>query len=129
MACTVDSMPLSWMTVVAVTDASTVFIPATEWVSCSGVTSAKGWGEMANRTGLLSATPAVQFANDVRSPQASATSVGVALTATGVSDPNGNTTLSTGSFKYLRAGWNVTLTSGTSVGTAVVAGLIQLIRS
>jgi hypothetical protein len=121
-------MPLSWMTVVAVSDATVVFVPATEWISCAGVVAAKGWGELANRTGLLSVTPAVQLANDVRNPNASATAVGVALTANGVSDPNGSTTLSTGSFKYLRAGWNVTLTSGSSVGTGVVAGIIQLLQ-
>jgi hypothetical protein len=120
---------MEWMTVIAVTDAAAVFVPASAWLPCAGVTAAKGWGELAHRTGNLSVTPAVQFANDVRAPNLSATAVGAAMIAAGVSDPNGNTTLSTGAFKYLRVGWNVVLTSGSSVGSGVVSGVIELIRS
>ncbi|MEQ1569934.1 MAG: sigma 54-interacting transcriptional regulator, partial [Myxococcota bacterium] len=53
------------------------------------------WGELRGKTGSFQAKPAVQFANDVRSPGA-ATAVGVAISADGVSDPSTYVTLSSG---------------------------------
>jgi hypothetical protein len=37
--------------------------------------------------------------------------------------------VSTGSFRYIRAGWNVTLSSTTTLATAAVGGVVELIRN
>lgn len=84
---------------------------------------------MRGRNGNITATPAVQLANDVHDPGGTATSVGATMSADGPSDPNGNTTLSTGSYRFARAGWNVTLSAGTTLATAAVAGGVALMRS
>ncbi len=103
-----------------------VFIPAGPWVSAANLSAAKGHGEMRGRTNQFQAQPAVQFANDVRNPTTS-TAVGSLITGDGVSDPNGNTALSTGSVKYARPGWLVSLVSGTTLATAQLAGVVELI--
>jgi hypothetical protein len=129
MACSVTELVLGWMTVAWNSNASSVFLPATSWVSADGVTGAKGWGEMRGRNGQITATPAVQLTNDVHDPPTTATAVGATMSADGPSDPNGTTALSTGGYRYARGGWIVTLSSTTTLSTAVVAGGIALIRA
>lgn len=129
MACTVDRLTLEWMLVAAIAT-GVVFIPAGPWVSAAGVTSAKGWGEMRGKNGNIGVTPAVQFTNDVHDPGASnVTAVGTQMTTDNVSDPNGNTALASGSFRFVRPGWNVALSAGAVLATAAVGGTIELIRS
>lgn len=127
MACDSSSLYMGWMTVAAAST-TPVFIPATEWGDALGVALAKGWGEARGRNGNVTATPAVQFANDPRNASGAGTAVGATLSADGVSDPNGNTTVSSGSNKYVRGGWNVALSSGTTLATMTVSGVIQIIR-
>lgn len=129
MSCTVDRIVMAWM-MVASNTTTVVFIPASGWMDAAGITSGKGWGEMRGKNGNIGATPAVQFTNDPHDPgTGNVTPVGAQITADGVSDPNGNTALSSGSFRYVRAGWNVALSSGATLATASVAGVIELIRS
>jgi hypothetical protein len=103
-----------------------VFVPAGPWQPADNVTAAKGWRELRGKTGNFQAEPAVQVANDVRSPGA-ATAVGSALTADGVSDPNGHVVVTTASSKYIRPGWLVSLTSGTTLAFGSLAGVVVLI--
>jgi hypothetical protein len=103
-----------------------VFIPAGPWLSASNLVSAKGWGELRGKLGNFQAKPAVQVANDVRSPGAS-TAVGPAITADGVSDPSGNVAVTAGTSKYVRPGWLVSLTAAGSLSTGNLAGQIDLI--
>jgi hypothetical protein len=81
---------------------------------------------MRGKNGNIQVKPAVQVANDVRNP-GTATAVGATVTADGVSDPNANTALTTGSAKYARVGWLVSLTSGATLATASLAGTVELI--
>jgi hypothetical protein len=115
--------------VVAWNSNTTAFMPASGWEDAAGITGARGWGEMRCRNGNITATPAVQFANDPRNPDATATGVGSTLSADGVSDPNGITALSSTTKKLARAGWNLSLTSGTVLSTAWVSGAVDLIRN
>jgi len=120
----VQQQYLAWMGCVAVS-ATEVFIPAGPWLSAANVTAAKGWGELRGRTGNFQAKPAVQLANDVRSP-GSAIQVGAAITSDGVSDPSGNTAVSSGTSKYVRVGWLVSLTSGSTLAGGALAGTVEL---
>jgi hypothetical protein len=125
MACNVQTMRMIWTGYSAISTTE-VFIPAGPWASAANVSGARGHGEMRGKTGNFQARPAVQVANDTRSP-GTATAVGSGLAADGVSDPNGITALTTGSSKYIRPGWLVSLTSGTTLGTAQLGGAIDLI--
>jgi hypothetical protein len=112
------------------TNLSTIFIPATGWQDATGVTFARGYGEMRGRNGNVTATPAVQTTNDVHDPGGSSTTpVGSTISTDGVSDPNGANAVSTGSARFIRGGWLVTLSSTTNLATAAVAGVIELIRN
>ena len=83
---------------------------------------------MRNRNGNLTATPAIQLTNDTHDPGTSSTAVGSTVSADGVSDPNGVTTVSTGAYRFVRPGWNVVLSAGTTLATASVTGVVELIR-
>lgn len=102
-----------------------VFVPAGGWVPTRNVQSARGWGELRNRTGLFQARPAVQVANDVRSP-GTVTAVGAMISADGVSDPTAPVSISSSTTsKYMRVGWLVSLTSGNTLGTGALAGVVE----
>lgn len=125
MACNTTQNWLVWMGLAA-TSVTEVFIPAGGWENAGNVTGGRGWGELRGRTGNFQVKPAVQLANDVRSPGA-ATAVGSALSADGVSDPGAVTALSTGASRYIRVGWLVSLTSGSTLGFGAAAGTVELI--
>ena len=84
---------------------------------------------MRARNGNVTAIPGIQLTNDVHSPGGSATSVGATMSADGVSDPSGVTAISTGAYRYVRGGWIVQLSSGGTLATAAVAGVIELLQS
>ena len=118
--------PLPWTTLAAVSTVA-VFVPSGAWESAAGVTGARASGEMRGKNGNAQAQPAVQVANDQRSPGA-ATGIGSTMTNDGVTDPvNPSTSLSTDGVKYLRTGWLVSLISGSNLATASVAGVIELL--
>ena len=129
MACSTKSVSLGWSLYAAIATGE-VFIPATGWMSATNVTAAKGWGELRGKTGNFQAKPAVQVANDVRSPGAS-TAVGGFVGGVGgvdgVSDPTGNVAVTAGTSKYIRAGWLVSLSSGTTLATGSLGGVVELI--
>jgi len=116
---------MSWAGYAAISTTE-LFIPAGPWASAANLSAAKGYGEMRGRTGQFQAKPAVQLANDVRSPSAG-TAVGATLTGDGVSDPNGNTAITSGTSKYVRPGWLVSLVTGSTLATAQLAGVVELI--
>ncbi len=109
------------MTLVAVGTAE-VFIPAGEWTSAAGVLAAKAWGELSGLNGNCQARPAVQLANDIRSPDA-ALGIGAVKTANGVLDPT-TLSLTTGSKASIRPGWLVSLSSGQTLASVSVLGTI-----
>ena len=125
MACNTKSVNLEWCLYAAIATGE-VFIPATGWMPAANVTAARGWGELRGKTGSFQGKPAVQVANDVRSPGAS-TAVGAAISSDGVSDPTGNVAVTAGSSKYIRAGWLVSLTSGATLATGSLGGVVELI--
>jgi hypothetical protein len=122
---TVSTQYMAWSGYNAAS-ASDVFIPAGPWISAANITAAKGYGELRGRTGNFQIKPAVQVANDVRSP-GSATQVGAAIAADGVSDPNGEQAVTTGTSKYIRVGWLVSNTSGSTLSFGAAAGIVELI--
>jgi hypothetical protein len=125
MGCETKSVIMAWQGVSAIATAP-VFVPAGGWMSAAGITAAKGWGELAGKTNQMQVTPAVQVANDIRSP-GTATAVGQSISGNGVSDPNGSASVTTGSSKYIRPGWLVQTTSGTTLSTGNVSGVIEFI--
>jgi hypothetical protein len=46
-----------------------------------------------------------------------------------VYDPNGVTSVASGSYRFIRAGWLVKLTSGSTLATANIAGVVELIQA
>ncbi len=118
---------MDWQGVSAIST-TPVFVPGGPWRSAAGITAGKGSGELAGKTNQINVTPAVQVTNDVRAPGAT-TAVGQGMSANGVSDPNGNTAITTGSSRYIRPGWLVNLTSGSTLSTGNVCGVIELISS
>lgn len=112
------------MTVATTVSATEVFIPAGEWESAAGVVSAKAWGEVRSLNGGLKVRPAVQLTNDVRSPD-SALPIGGQTAADGVIDPAAATVASAGKL-WIRVGWLVQLTSGSTLASAAVMGTVVL---
>jgi hypothetical protein len=122
----VVTISLAWTGYSAITTAK-VFVPCGNWGPAANLTGARGWGELRGKTGNFQGEPAVQVANDVRSP-GSATAVGSALTADGVSDPSAPTSVTNATTsKYARPGWLVSLTSGTTLATGSLAGVVELV--
>jgi hypothetical protein len=119
MACSVAKMAMVWGGYSAASSVAEVFIPCGGWMDAGNITAARGWGELRGKTGAFQGKPAVQVANDVRSPGA-ATAVGAAITSDSVSDPGGMD-------EYLRVGWLVSLTTGSSLGTGNLAGVVELV--
>jgi hypothetical protein len=119
---------MSWMSISS-NGTTEVFIPASGWMSATAVTGAKGWGEIRGRNGNLQAIPAVQVTNDVHDPGAVTTACGPTLTTDDVYDPNGVTSVASGSYRFIRAGWLVKLTSGSTLATANIAGVVELIQA
>jgi hypothetical protein len=117
-------MGLSWMMIMA-SSTTVVAIPCGPW-QAKATNAGRGWGELRARTGNIQVVLGVQYTNDVRNPVA-ATAVGSVMAADGVSDPlaAGWTTLPTAQYKYWRPVWLVSLTAGTTIGTAAVAGMLE----
>ena len=123
---TVTTLSLGWMGLSAISTVA-VFVPTGGWVSAANLTGARGCGEIRGRNGLFQAMPAVQVANDTRSP-GTVTAVGTALTTDGVSDPDSiHPVTNAGSSRYCRPGWLVSLTSGTVLASAGLTGMVELI--
>jgi hypothetical protein len=129
MACNVTRLSMNWMGLAWDKSASSAFIPATGWMSAAGITGGRGWGEIRGRTGNLTVIPAVNLSNDVHDPGASVTNCGPTLSTDGVYDPTGVTALSSGAFRFVRAGWVVQLSAGTTLAAASVGGVVELIQS
>ncbi len=109
------------MTLVAI-GTTEVFIPAGDWTSAAGVLAAKAWGELSGLNGNCQARPAVQLANDTRSPDG-ALGIGAVKTANGVVDP-ATLSLTTGNKAWIRPGWVVSLSSGQALASVSVIGTI-----
>jgi hypothetical protein len=122
---------LEWATYAASTASPTqVFVPAGAWLPAGNLTGARGWGELAAKNGNFQGAPAVQFANDTRAPASFVNvQVGSNISAVGPSDPNGITSLSSSSAnaRYVRVGWLTSLSSGSTLATGALAGVIELI--
>jgi hypothetical protein len=129
MACNVTRLGLNWMGIAWDKSASSAFIPASGWVSAAAVTGAKGWGEIRGRTGNLTAIPAIQLTNDTHDPGANITNCGPTLSTDGVYDPTGVTSVSSGSYRFVRAGWVVQLSAGTTLAVGSIAGVVELVQS
>jgi hypothetical protein len=58
---------LPWTILFAKSETAT-FVPVTAWTAGDATTSARAWGEMRAKVNTITIQPAVQYANDVRSP-------------------------------------------------------------
>lgn len=121
-----DEVLLGWYTVLS---ASTTgcFLPASGWFDAADAAKLRTPFEVRGLNGLLSVEPAYQTANDKASPD-TPVALGGALTADGLSFPSDWATPAVGGKQYIRAGWWVKLTSGSTVGWAAVAGRAQMLN-
>lgn len=104
---------------------ASVFVPSGDWDDIAGITGARSNSEMRGKTGNFQAQAAVQTANDIRNPDTPAIGVGSLMTADGVADPNGETNIASGTKRYIRPGWLVSLTSGSTLAFATLMGEIE----
>lgn len=130
MSCGAEAISMGFMTV-ATNSTTAVSVPTGSWRSSAGYTYGRGWGEMRGKNGNISVEPGLQLTNDVADPTAGGTTItlGSALTADGTSNPQSTPiSLSVAGYKYARPVWIVKLTSGTTLATAAVTGVIELVR-
>jgi hypothetical protein len=116
---------LPW-TLVATNTTTAIFVPATDWELTLGVTGARAWGEIRCRNGLIQVQPAVQVTNDIRANYTQ-TGLSPTMTTDGVYDPSAAAAItSSGTSRYMRSGWLISLTSGNTLATAWVGGAVEL---
>lgn len=128
MACTGETYVASWMTLVAIST-SVTFVPAGDWFDAAQLTEGKSYGEVADRNGNIQGVPVVQLINDPRNPGSGTTvALNAAIAANGVFDPDQDHAISSGAYKYARIGWNVSLTSGSTLATMIAMFVAQLGR-
>lgn len=102
------------------------FLPSSDWLSATNVGRVRARVEARNFTGLLTASFAVQTANDPDNPD-SPTTIGSTLTAASTNYPTGYTTVSTGAKRFFRLGWAVQLSSGTTTAVGLVAAQVNVL--
>jgi hypothetical protein len=129
MACSGETYVASWMTLVAIST-SVTFVPAGDWFDAAQLTTGKSYGEVADRNGNVQGVPVAQLTNDPRNPGSGIT-VALqtnAIAANGVFDPDQDHAISSGAYKYARIGWNVSLTTGSTLATMTAMFVAQLAR-
>lgn len=104
---------------------ASVFVPAGDWDDIAGITGARSNSELRGRTGNFQGQAAVQTATDIRNPDTPAIAIGALIAADGVSDPNGETSIASGTKRYIRPGWLVSLTSGSTLATGTLMGDVE----
>jgi hypothetical protein len=107
-----------------------MFCPAGIWLNAGNLTGGRGWGELAAKNGNFQGAPAVQFANDHRDPKSFVNvQVGTNIDTVGSSDPSAVASLSAQSAgaRYVRVGWLLSLSSGTTLASGALSGVIELI--
>lgn len=130
MGCTADMASMGFMLVASDQSTTEVAVPCGNWRSNKLYTFGRGWGEARNRTGNISATPGVQFSNSTTDlTSAMNVALGTAMAAVGITTPPGTpVTLAVSGYKYWRPVWLVKLTTGTTLGTMAVSGVVELTR-
>lgn len=88
----------------------------------------QGLGRAPGQDGDSQGQPAIEHTNDVTAA-GTTVAVGALISANEVSNPNGVTTLSLGSSKYVRGGWLISLSSGSTLAGGHLAGVIELVRN
>ena len=127
--CDRKSMMMMWQALAA-KPSSGVFLPLSGWVDPGELDTARAYGEMRGKSspGTFTATPCLQYANDIRSP-AGQTTIGTSISADGILDPGAGTSIATASqYRFVRAGWWV-VGDGTNLTLAMLAGVIVLYKA
>lgn len=122
-------LAMPWM-MLAAKNSGGVFAPATGWVELGDNDQARSMGEMRAKStgGTFSATPCIQYANDIRSP-AGTTQIGASVTGDGMLDPTTATALTTAvNYRYARGGWWI-VGDGTTPAFALLGGSIILSKA
>jgi hypothetical protein len=118
---------LPW-TVLFAKSATATFIPVTAWTAGDATTAARAWGEMRAKVNTITIQPAVQYANDVRSPVGTV-GIGNSGNSDGMIDPTTATPLTTLSgYRAYRLGWLVT-GDGTNIGVCAATAVVQLLST
>lgn len=89
----------------------------------SRIPGAKGWGEMRGRNGLFQGKPAVQLATDVLNPDAATELTANWTNSDGPIQPV-KATFNTDGKRFIRAGWIVALSSGSTLASAWLEGTV-----
>ena len=127
----ISRVPLPWMTVYADdVDANACFIAATPWMEAAGVEWARTTFELRCPTGNIQVSPAWQVANTEDSPGSfkqllSYKTLEDVYYPDDWVDVKSDGTAPTKSNLLIRFGWKVSLTSGSSLACANVAGVVE----
>lgn len=121
---------LPWL-YLAAKNSGGVFAPTTQWTELRDNDQARAWGEMRSKStgGTFTATPCLQYANDVRSPAGTVT-IGSSISADGMLDPTTASTLTAAAvnYRFVRGGWWL-VGDGTTPCFAMLAGTIVLSKA
>lgn len=121
------SIPVSWLTLITESDSPTkVFIPATGWMSATGIVDLRAILEMQGEIGAIGIDAAYQVADNEDSPGASAP-IGPQRTANGVYYPDDWTavTANTNGAQLIRFAFLITRMSGSSPVSAVASMTVE----
>ena len=104
--------------------------PSGLWLPGAPVISARVVTDLSHRTGNIEVVPAVQWANNAVSPDATPTLLGSFTAATGKAFPSAFTALNSGTpsslnRQLLRLGWVTRNTSGTALGSIDASGMVE----
>ncbi len=132
MAARAKIIHLPWQTFTS-TSTTAYFVGASRWMNTAGVSMAMSWCEVTDLTGSLLLIPAYQLTNDTRAAGTTGNQVTMSggasgwANATGYFDPSTspNSIGSTG-YKYIRVGWLVKLSAGSTRAYAAAAGAVEL---
>ena len=121
------TLRLRWTTV-CVDGTTEVFVPDTDWMRAPDVAKIRLYMEARGFTGLMNVIAGYQTCNVDNSPDAHNT-IGSFVTTAGVTfgASFADVTANTQAKQYVRFGWVVKLTSGSTLATVRVGGSIDII--
>ena len=116
------SLPWRWL---LTSSTSQQFYPVTQWLDATMAEKVRGVLELRNRGTDFEAQIGYQLTNDTETP-ATTSAIGSAITAEGVTFPEGFSSPST-AYLYIRFGWLIRLTSAGTAGCSLNA-MLEMLR-
>lgn len=129
MGCKKKSLGMGWM-MLAAKSSPGFFAPAGAWTDPEDLANARAFGEMRAKStgGTFTATPCLEYTNDVRVP-VGRVNIGNSINADGVLDPTTATSIATAAnYRFARPGWWI-VGDGSTPAFAMLAGVIVLLEA